>query len=239
MNGLIDASTVVIKSNTINADIWSTRITQPTPTNLDLSDMTRRGGALQRLETRHEVPLAGTHSRGVTGNAFDYGGWMDHSFFLLAVWNPMDNDPLDPSEQVFADVFSVGNATGTNPISGSATWRGAVVGVDASETDDKGNVIIGDAMVGISNFSNPSASVSFTNLVDQTTNERRASMSWSNMPVRNGAFDHNGDLSVGVAFADRGDGFNSLTGRFYGPNHEEVGGVFIRDEVAGAFGARR
>ena len=28
-------------------------------------------------------------------------------------------------------------------------------------------------------------------------------------------------------------------GRVYGPNHEEVGGVFIRAEIAGAFGAKR
>ena len=237
LNRLLGNSNIAIKGNTINADIWSTRINTQTST-LSLSDMTRRGG-IQPLAERQGVSLASTHSRGITGNAFDYGGWMEYSFFLVAVWNPINNDPFNPSEQVFADVFSVGNAPGNNPVSGSATWSGAVVGVDASEADSKGNVIIGDATIRIGNFASPAVDVLFTGLVDQATNISRSDMSWRGLPVRNGAFDHNGDLSVGVAFGDRGNAFNSLTGRFYGSNHEEVGGIFIRDQIVGAFGGKR
>lgn len=238
MSRLLDASDTITQGETINADIWSTT-TQPTPATLTLSDMTRRNFPLQHRTERQGVSLASVHSRGVTGGAFDFGGWMEHSFFLVAVWNPMRDDPLDPFESVYADVFSAGNATGTNPVSGSATWRGAMIGVDASEADSEGNAIVGDATISIGSFANPAVDVSFTGLVDQTTNTGRNNMSWRNLPVRNGAFDYNGDLSVGVAFGDRGDAFNSLTGRFYGPNHEEVGGVFIRDQIVGSFGARR
>ena len=49
-------------------------------------------------------------------------------------------------------------------------------------------------------------------------------MTWENLPVRNGRF---------------GEGFDDPTieGRFYGPNHEEVGGIFERNQIIGAFGA--
>ena len=30
-----------------------------------------------------------------------------------------------------------------------------------------------------------------------------------------------------------------ISGQFYGPNHEEVGGVFERNMIVGAFGAKR
>ena len=232
MRHLIGAANIFIEGSTINADTWSTDIAQ---SRVSLSDMTRRSGNLQRIPDYNGVSL----SRAWPGTAFDYAGWMNHSFFILSVWNPVDNDPFDPSEQVFAKVYTGGAASGSNPVSGSATWRGAVVGVDASENASKGNPIVGDATIRIGSFTSPAVDVSFTSLIDQRANVRRSDMYWHGLAVRNGAFDHNGDLRVGVAFADRGNAFNSLTGRFYGPNHEEVGGVFIRDEIAGAFGARR
>ena len=230
LDDLIDASSIVIQLKT-GATLRDTRITQPTPRNLELRHMAinEHHGKFQRIGTRQRVSLARNYRAygGGPGAFFDYAGWMDHSFFLLAVVNNINPNPLNPSHFVSSNLFTVGNASGTNPASGSATWRGAAIGVDLSNSENEGNVIIGDAMIGISDFSNPSASVSFTNLVDQKTNRRRANMSWSNIPVRGGGFEHNG----------QGD---HLTGRFYGPNHEEVGGAFIREyEIAGAFGARR
>lgn len=37
----------------------------------------------------------------------------------------------------------------------------------------------------------------------------------------------------------RGSGPDHIEGRFYGPNHEETGGVFERNNIASAFGAIR
>ena len=51
-------------------------------------------------------------------------------------------------------------------------------------------------------------------------------MSWSSIPVEAGAFE-----------VDEPD--NRLSGRFYGDIHQEVGGVFTRDNITGAFGAKR
>ena len=232
LSDLIRSSTTVIDASTINADIWSTTV-QRTPASLSLADITRSTN-FAAVEQRRGVSVVATP----TGTSFDYGGWMEHSFFLTSVWNPVSRDPLDPRESVFADVYSIGNASGSNPVSGRATWAGVTVGVDASSRSTAGNVIKGDAAVTV-DFANTSVDVALTNLTDTATRASHGDMRWNNLSLRNGAFDHNGGLSVGVAFADRGSEFNSLTGQFYGPNHEEVGGVFIRDEIAGAFGATR
>lgn len=53
-----------------------------------------------------------------------------------------------------------------------------------------------------------------------------APMTWDDVPV------------LGGRFSD-GTGSNSLEGTFYGDNHEEVGGIFERNQIIGAFGASR
>ena len=51
-------------------------------------------------------------------------------------------------------------------------------------------------------------------------------MSWPAIPLHDGAF-----------AIETGEG--RLHGRFYGPEHQAVGGTFERNEVLGAFGGRR
>ena len=68
--------------------------------------------------------------------------------------------------------------------------------------------------------------VTFTNIRDIDSGRPHGPIIWQNIPVRSGSF---------------ATGFigNSIDGRFYGPNHEEVGGIFERNQIAGAFGAKR
>ena len=47
-------------------------------------------------------------------------------------------------------------------------------------------------------------------------------MTWNDLPLNAGEF-----------------GSDTIQGVFYGPNHEEVGGVFRRDGLLGAFGGTR
>ena len=78
--------------------------------------------------------------------------------------------------------------------------------------------------------------VAFTNIRDidvafSNDNDDRARLShenivWENIPVTSGSFATGSDES-------------SIEGRFYGPNHEEVGGIFEHNEIVGAFGAKR
>ena len=119
---------------------------------------------------------------------------------------------------------SLGDATGTNPVSGSATWSGAMTGLDHSthQYGELTNRVRGDATITIDDFSSSKADVAFTNIRDTATGAHHGDMTWSSLPLTDGTF--------------WGDG---LVGHFYGPNHEEVGGVFLRNQISGAFGATR
>ena len=152
----------------------------------------------------------------------DFGGWLDHSYFLALA------DFHRPGGRLNGDVLglSLGQATGTNPLSGAATWSGVMLGRDVSASATRGNEIQGNADLTIGNFAVPRLNVAFTNISDVDTGRRRADMTWDDVPLTGGGF------STGP------DG-NSVQGQFYGPNHEEVGGTFERDRVIGAFGAAR
>ena len=52
-------------------------------------------------------------------------------------------------------------------------------------------------------------------------------MAWRGLPVQNGGF------------AERRAASDYIKGEFYGPAAEEVGGVFERNQIIGAFGAKR
>ena len=99
-----------------------------------------------------------------------------------------------------------------------------MVGADSST----GYVLQGDAAlnVEIGDTAGISLDVAFTNIMNLDTGAALGDMRWS-------------DLAVVVDGFARGSGANSIKGGFYGPNHEEVGGVFERDFIVGAFGAKR
>ena len=160
-----------------------------------------------------------------------YAGWQDHSFFH--VWSRQSTrQGLTIENVLWAGAFSVGDSTGRNPVSGSARWEGSMLGADVSETTaSRGRYVQGDASVEV-NFTASSASVSFTNIADVATGAAEADISWRNMPMVEGSF------SKGAArWYDDTD--NYIHGTFYGPNHEEAGGVFQHHNIRGAFGAKR
>lgn len=162
-------------------------------------------------------------ARGAELYIVDYAGWMEHSFFALHASNTITGAPLHPSEATFSDVYSVGAASGSNPVSGSATWAGVMAGIDERPGDTMGDLVEGDATLTIDSFTQPTVDLDFTNITNQRTNALFPSLSWSSVPLSAGTF--------------RGTG---LVGHFYGPDHEEAGGIFNRDEViTGAFGAKR
>ena len=113
-----------------------------------------------------------------------------------------------------------------NPVAGSGRWTGRVVGVDASSGAARGNRILGDAEIVLEDFANPALDLRFSQLYDIETGIRRTDMQWSDVPVSGGAF-------------AASDSTSALSGRFYGPHHEEVAGTFERDLILGAFGAAR
>ena len=125
-----------------------------------------------------------------------------------------------------------GALSGSSPpapsIIGGATWTGAVLGADVSDTDAFGNLIIGDAMVRLEDLGAPAVDVSLTGLRDVEAGVAHGDMGWSDLGLVDGVFTDSAD----------GDA-RTITGAFFGSDHGEVGGVFDRNGVAGAFGAKR
>lgn len=112
------------------------------------------------------------------------------------------------------DGYSLGNTIFTNPVE-SATYRGAMV---AHERGRPGTPIYGGADLVFD---------AATSTLDMTlTPEGRGNLTWYDVPVSRGEFRVT-------------DILNRMVGRFYGPDNEEAGGVFERNNLVGAFGASR
>ena len=103
-----------------------------------------------------------------------------------------------------------------------------MLGRDMRASPGRGQVIRGDADVTV-DFAADSmtADVEFTDIVNIETGDLQDDMAWLGMAVEDGGF------------AERTAPDDTISGRFYGPGEEEVGGVFERDGIAGAFGGRR
>ena len=159
------------------------------------------------------VSLAIGHRDTGSESYLGYGGWIDHSIFFLAVRSLDDG--------FHADAYSLGVESGTDPVSGSATWNGPAIGVDTTVLE-RGRSFRGFAEVNV-DFANADVDVAFTVMrFHQEGNSVRDDLAWSDLPLNNGEF-----------------GSDTIQGAFYGPNHEEVGGVFSRDGALGAFGGTR
>ena len=162
---------------------------------------------------------------GVATDFKTLGGWLDYSAFAVEVNSLVSGVEEDLRGTVFGGAYSLGDATGTTPAFGNATWTGTMVGGDTSLTANRGNRIMGDATLTF-DLSQSDIDVTFTNIRDIDEGRLHGHITWQNIPVTSGSF------STGFIG-------NSIDGRFYGPNHEEVGGVFERNQIAGAFGAKR
>lgn len=185
------------------------------------------GVELEFLGTRRGILLGHESVRLDDMHVWVYGGWMVDSFFAI-----QSNSFLGPENDGLTAVqgYAVGLSPGTNPDLGatmSATWNGFMRGVDIDDWPDRGDVISGDATIVVeSDGTGMTADVSFTNVLSRLV-VRRPDMTWEGLTVEDGLFAYD---------ADTGD---TLTGTFYGAGHGEVGGVFERDRIVGAFGGLR
>ena len=197
--------------------------THPLRGDTNLSELDIESQSYEAVAARGGVSLAKARDDGETFGASSYGGWLSHSFFHVHV-NTITTRDITISRSWFPNAYSAGDATGTNPTAamGSATWTGAMVGVDISDSPRLANRVSGDAAISIHDLTLPQVDVDFTNIRDEDTGAAHPDMSWSGLDVASGTF--NG---------------RRLRGQFYGPNHEEVGGVFYRSGILGAFGGVR
>ena len=155
-----------------------------------------------------------------------YGGWMDHSFFASQA-NLLVNEDDPDYGAILVKSYAAGNASGQVP-TGNARWEGFMAGRDGGVLDDHGSVVIGTARIDVTiTDTGASADVRFTEIENQQSGRTYADMQWGALAITSSGF------SRERAGTDR------IAGQFYGPEQEEVGGVFERDGINGAFGGRR
>ena len=158
-----------------------------------------------------------------------YGGWLDHSLVATESILLKSAELPDRGATVVLN-YSVGFSSYENPsaIDGSARWEGLMIGREMRASANRGQVMLGDADVTVDfGASAITADVEFSDIANIETGERRDDMTWRGLAVEEGGF------------AQRDAPDHTISGRFFGSNEEEVGGVFERDGVAGVFGGRR
>ena len=186
-------------------------------------------------ETIHGVPLGVNSGIDLTNPSISFmshGGWMEYAYFAT--------DTVSINDNVYwGYAFSIGDDTGSNPV-GSATWEGAMVGGFFEESSpgsgDRGHRVQGEATLTFW-LADATLDAAFTNIVDISVqlsehsphpHPRHPSMYWEDLTVQDGRFRREGSEG------------HFIQGQFYGPNHQEVGGIFEHNNnIAGAFGARR
>ena len=157
-----------------------------------------------------------------------YGAWMDNSAAFLSRYGASGENTG----------FFIASSFGSHseeplPVEGSATWTGAMVGVDVVTTDR----FAGRANLVATFGEGQRMDVSFTDIANVETGASREDIVFSELAAV-GLYDN------GRFFGHSGhDDFNQapiyLDGRFFGQNHVEAAGVFGYNELIGAFGARR
>ncbi len=153
-----------------------------------------------------------------------YGAWMDHSAAFLSRYG---NDG-------FFIASSFGSGYGVPyPAEGSATWRGAMVGVDVVTADR----YAGSASLEATFGEGQGMEVAFTGIANVETGASREDIVFSDLAdvgIYDGGrfFGHSGhdDFDQAPVYID---------GRFFGPDRAEAAGVFGYNELVGAFGARK
>lgn len=115
--------------------------------------------------------------------------------------------------------------TGSLPVSGTASWTGTFLGLGRTERK-----VTGDVRLDLTLSDPSSGEILFSGL------EHDDGRTW-----------HGGDLMYAVAveaatFGNRGlagADVGAVTGAFFGRDHEGMGGVLRREDLAGAFGGKR
>ena len=158
-------------------------------------------------------------------DVYSYGGWMEYNVFAVRELAATTEALQGAGYHGWSS--GIGSNTAPAASGGSAIWSGVMVGMD-HEGDGQGNVIQGDAGVTV-DFDSLEADVAFTNVHDLTAGTSREGNTWNDVPI----------TGQGTFEGTNEHGRGSMEGRFYGPGHEEAGGVFGYDDITGAFGAKR
>ncbi len=174
-----------------------------------------------------------------------FGAWTDHGFFLVETFTMQGDAGLGHYKTTW-----FGDAVHSGPLASpgdSATWSGVMSGVETSPSGGPSAFVHGDSAITVSGLAagvEVEVAVAFTGIVNEDTGAGIGDMVWRGLPLQSREFG-----TDDVRFND-GEGYfrdgsfgataeGSIYGRLYGPGHEEVGGLFHRDGIAGAFAGKR
>ena len=150
----------------------------------------------------------------------NYAGWLANSAFAFQ-WELATLQGSSVDNISWLTTYSLGVATGTKPSgSGEAIYLGAMVGLDV----EGATIVQGSANL-VVDLDASNINVTLSQIKNLETGNDVANMVWSGIPLNSGAFNSNTN--------------GSIQGNFYGDRHEEVGGIFDKDDILGAFGATR
>ena len=153
------------------------------------------------------------------------GGWTEHGFFFhQAIDQTRDGQPVDGGEATRAFAFGHGESRYQLPETGAASWTGiAVAGRTEGSTRYLGAArLTADFLQGV-------IDVAFTDMRAPDDGTAIADMAFSDVPLGGNGF---------AAGAREGDDW--IAGSFAGDSSlPEVGGVFEKPGLQGAFGATR
>ena len=187
----------------------------------DLLNLEAAAGTRRAVLTKDGITLV--ESRGTADDPYrEYGAWMDHGAFAVRTGIQSPDAPVVTARGALVG----GEIAGSRPLA-SATWQGVMVGTPA-RGDDRDDVLQGDATLTY-DLQSQMLDAEFTDIVnlDRSAAHTVGTVSFDNVPVEDdGTF---GDGSVN----------DQIRGAFGGSGHEEVGGVFEKLGIVGAFGATR
>ena len=168
-------------------------------------------------------------------DVFSLRGWLDYVSIEVAratvahgeiYW---EGDTEVYTGERFFYARAQGLASESAPVDGAATWTGAMVGGVGVPGDEIGIAIRGQAALTYE-FAAEQMDVALTNIQNADPAKHGVqgypNLYWRELDVVDGRF--------GGGFAE-----DTIEGQFYGPNHEEVGGIFQRAPMLGAFGGKR
>ena len=152
----------------------------------------------------------------------DYGAWLDHSFFLI-FGADMGEHTLVASA-AFGRIYN----DAPLPVEGTASYNGAMVGKDVITAAN----YAGAARLEV-NFAVASLDAIFSDIADIATGERIADIEFPGVPLH-----PKYSAASAVDLPSAPGTATYINARFYGPENEEITGVFGKDTLIGAFGTK-
>ncbi len=188
-----------------------------------LSDSPEFPFAVNGVEVE-QFELTGVPIGGVASSVEGFGGWLDEGYVAVAKIERPEAD--DTSNHWATAAMMVGTGSESNPSNVSASWRGAMFGIDVSDTPSSGELVRGNATITLRHDAYLTATVAFTGIVEIASDTPRFDLWWIAIPVKEGSF----------AMAKDEE---RLAGQFLGADHLEVAGSFAWHDLVGVFGARQ